>query len=268
MFKRLRKVILLNPKNSKKFLKSLSCIYNEGGFLQNAVALDRLALALDSREAVRAFIVRTLKKEERFFKFDLLRLMFGIGGFEEELRLYFEQNSLYRNILLFMAGGIGEPALFLLEKAFETGDPELQAAAVFAARQIGEPALPLLEKAFETGNPELQKKVVSSAVSVGESALFLLEKVFETGNPELQAAAVSAARLIGEPALPLLEKAFETGNPELHKKIIKIVPELVIPIMAWMRFIFKTDNPGSTGSDYERRKTKNRASFVPVRESF
>ena len=35
IFKRLRKAILLNPKENREFLKSLSCIYREGDFSQN-----------------------------------------------------------------------------------------------------------------------------------------------------------------------------------------------------------------------------------------
>ena len=63
VFKRLRKAILLNPENSREFLKNLSCIYHEGGFSQNREALDKLSLALGSKEEVRAS-VRALAKEE------------------------------------------------------------------------------------------------------------------------------------------------------------------------------------------------------------
>lgn len=111
IFLRLRKAILLNPKKSRDLLKSLSCIYREGGFLQNATALDKLRLALGSREEVRAF-VQVSAKEEEWISYEIARLMLGMGGFEE-FRL-FEQSSAIKVV----AGVIGERGLPLLEQAF------------------------------------------------------------------------------------------------------------------------------------------------------
>ena len=60
-----------------------------------------------------------------------------------------------------IAGGTGEVGLPLLERGFETGNPDLQEVVMYSAGEIGgEPALSLLERGFETGNPELQKEVL------------------------------------------------------------------------------------------------------------
>ena len=59
-----RLAILLNPKESKDFLKSLSCIYREGGFSQNAKTLDTLALALGSAKEDKRFC-RSLSQKRK-----------------------------------------------------------------------------------------------------------------------------------------------------------------------------------------------------------
>ena len=50
-FKELRQAVLLNPER-KDLWKNLSCVYKNGGFSANGEALDRIALATDSKEAV------------------------------------------------------------------------------------------------------------------------------------------------------------------------------------------------------------------------
>ena len=211
LFKRLRKMVLLSPK--REYLESLSCIYKEAGFSQNAESLDKLSMALGTEEEVRAELRAMVLKEEPISN-DSLRLMLGMGGFEEEFKLFENER------VIGMASGIGEKALPLLEKAFETDNPELQLEALYSAGRIGEAGLPLLEKGFETGQPELQKAVLYSAGRIGEAGLPLLEKGFETGKPELQLKALYSAGGIGEAGLPLLEKGFETGQPELQKAVL------------------------------------------------
>ena len=207
LFKRLRKMVLLSPE--REYLESLSCIYKEAGFSQNAESLDKLSMALGTEEEVRAELRAMVLKEEPISS-DSLRLMLGMGGFEEEFKLFENERAIE------IASGIGEAGLSLLEKGFKTGKPELQKQALYSAGRIGEAALPLLEKGFETGKPKLQKQALSSASWLGEAALPLLEKGFETGKPKLQKQALYSAGRLGEAGLPLLEKAFETGKTELQ----------------------------------------------------
>ena len=211
LFKRLRKMVLLSPE--REYLESLSCIYKEAGFSQNAESLDKLSMALGTEEEVRAEL-RAMVLKEGFISSDSLRLMLGMGGFEEEFKLFENKRAIE------MAGGIGEAGLPLLEKAFKTGKPELQKEALVSAGWLGEAGLPLLEKGFETGKPELQKEALFSAGLIGEAGLPLLEKGFETDKPKLQKWALILADRLGEAGLPLLEKGFETGKLELQKEAL------------------------------------------------
>ena len=214
VFKRLRKSVLLNP--SKESLGVLSCLYKEEGFTQNAEALDKLAMALGTEKELRAEI-KTMAEREKPIPDNIIRLMLGMGGFEEEFELF-----KYR-LALDMASGLEEKGLPLLEKGFDTGNTDLQQAALSSAGDMGEKALPLIERGFDTNNIELQKTALYSARDVGEKGLSLLEKGFDTGNTDLQKEALYLARWMGEKALPLIEKGFDTGNRELQKTALSSV---------------------------------------------
>ena len=212
IFTRLRKAILLNPQKSKEFLKSLSCIYNEGGFTQNAKALDKLGLALGSREEVRT-AVRNLAEKREPISDDMLRLMIGMGEFEEEFKLFEDMRAIK------MAGGIGEATLPLLEKAFDTGHPDLQVEAVWATGQLGKLGLPLLEKAFDTGNPDLQLNTLQVAGSMGKPGLRIVEKPFNTDDIDLQMEAVRLAGRMGKTGLLLLKRVSKHKNLDPRVRI-------------------------------------------------
>ena len=107
LFKRLRKMVLLSPK--REYLESLSCIYKEAGFSQNAESLDKLSMALGTEEEVRAKL-RAMVLKEGPISSDSLRLMLGMGGFEEEFKLFENERAIG------MVSGIGEAGLSLLEK--------------------------------------------------------------------------------------------------------------------------------------------------------
>ena len=234
VFKRLRKAVLLNPKESRELLKSLSCIYEEGGFVQNTEALNKLTLALGSIKEVRAD-VKILAKKEKPVSDEILRLMLGMGGgFEEELE------SIELDKVIEVAAGVGGMvALPLVEEAFKTGDLELQKKAVIAAGKIGKPGLPLLEEAFRTGNFQLQKTAVYAAGKIGEPGLLLVEEAFKTGNLNLQNEAVIAAGKIGEPGLPLVKEAFKTGNLDLQNEALRATHNIGEPGLPLVEEAFK-----------------------------
>ncbi|MCY4321442.1 MAG: S8 family serine peptidase [Bdellovibrionaceae bacterium] len=71
VFKRLRREVLLN--HSQELLKSLACIYKEGGFTANATALERLSMALRTEGEIREELRASLKKGD--VSDDELRLM-------------------------------------------------------------------------------------------------------------------------------------------------------------------------------------------------
>ncbi|MCZ0933127.1 MAG: S8/S53 family peptidase [Oligoflexia bacterium] len=203
VFKRLRKAMLLRP--SQELLKSLSCIYKEGGFGQNAEVLDKLAMSLGTEEEVRAKLKARLAKEGSVSD-DILRLSLGMGGFEEEFNL----SELERGINI--AEGLGEKGLSLLEKGFASGDWELQEQALYSAGRIGEKGLSLLEKGFASDDQELQEQALLSAGNTREKGLSLLEKGFASDDQGLQKAALFSASNIGEKALPLLRKMLKNQN--------------------------------------------------------
>ena len=210
LFKRLRKSVLLKP--SEDLLKSLSCIYKAGGFEQNAEALDKLAMALGTEEEVRSKLKESLVNKP--VSDEIIRLALGMGGFEEEL----DSSELRRGIEI--AGGIGEKGLPLLEKGYESGDPELQMQALVSAGRIGEKGLPLLKKGFASGDRELQKLALVLVSWIGESGLPLLEEGFKSDDRELKKIALNSAGLIGEKGLPLLNEGFNSSDPELQKQAL------------------------------------------------
>ena len=216
VFKKLRKAVLLNPEESKDFLKSLSCIYREGGFSQNAEVMDKLGLAIGSKEEVRDS-VRDLARKERPISDELLRLMMGMGGFEDEFNLY-KQRWWFTLIPM-----IGVPAAFsFLEKAFDTGEFDLQIASVKRASILGETGLPLMEKAYNTNNLDLQLLAVATVghPEMGDSGFPLIEKAYNADNPKLQIRAVRMAGVIGERGLPLVNKAYNTNNLDLQQEAV------------------------------------------------
>ena len=175
MFNRLRRSLLLSPE--LELLRGLSCIYKEAGFSQNAKALESLRWALDSEEELRARLKTIIMKErakeieipvitidtiqwwwmEQGIRDETLRLMLGMGGFEEELTL----SELKRG--LEMAGGLEKNALTLLETGFDSGDPVLQEQALKSAVKIGKKTLPLLKKVLKNQrlNPRIKDQIQS-----------------------------------------------------------------------------------------------------------
>lgn len=220
VFKRVRKAVLLNPEESKEFLKSLSCVYKEGGFSQNAKAIDKLALALGSQEDVRASI-RALAKEEEPISDEMLRLMLGLGGFEEEFKL-FENAKAVR-----IAGGIGESALPLVKKAFNTdvvNDDdfnETRFQALIAAARIGMPALPFLEETIENEMDSIladEEKLKAAGYLFAESPV----------NLTMEFLSEAVAFSIGKPALPLLKRLSKDKrlSREVRRKIKRMMREI------------------------------------------
>ena len=169
VFKKLRKTILLNSKESKTFLKSLSCIYKDMGFLQNAKTLDMLALALGHREEVKAYI-QTLAEKKDQIPDEVLRLILGMGRLEEKFNLLKNKKAIK------MAGGIGAPAVPFLEKVFDIGNFDIQREALASAIHMGKSGLLILEKAFNTDNSSLQLEATAGAGQMGESGLSILKK--------------------------------------------------------------------------------------------
>ena len=200
LFNRLRRAIFLNPERSKDLLTSLRCIYEEGGFFANAEVLDKLIMALGTEEEVREYVSAALREEEDKEN-NALRLALGMGGFEDQLTL-----SQWKRGSHFVEG------VAFLEKAFATGNLDLQLLALKSARWVGEPALSLLQAGFATGNRELQWAVLESAGYIGEPALPLLQEAFATGNQKFQLLVLYLAEDIGEPALPLLKEMLESQH--------------------------------------------------------
>ena len=216
MFNRLRRSVLLSPR--PELLRSLSCIYKRAGFSQNAEALKSLRWALDSSKELRARL-KTVARQEREtggIKDETLRLMLGMGGFEEELTL----SELERGLKI--AEGLEEKALPLLKKALESGKLELQKQALDLAGRMGEPGLPLLERGYDSGKLELQKQALDLAGRMGEPGLPLLERGYDSGKLELQKQALDLAGRMGEPGLPLLERGYDSGKLELQKQALDL----------------------------------------------
>ena len=216
LFKRLRKSVLLSP--SKELLGSLSCLYKSAGFYQNAEGIERLAMSLGSESEVRSRVRAMVLKEKARGNLskDTVRLMLGMGGFEEEFKLFKNKDALR------IAVGMGERGLPLLEKGFDSGERGLQEMALRLAGYIGERGLPLLEKGFASGKRDLQKEALLSAGNIGERGLPLLEKGFASGKRDLQSVALYSVGRLGERGLPLLEKGFASGERGLQEMALRL----------------------------------------------
>ncbi len=72
-----------------------------------------------------------------------------------------------------------------LERAFDTGNFELQKQALSSVGYTGKAGLPLLKRAFNTGNFELQKQALYSAIYIGrkKAVVLFLKKMLK--NPDL-----------------------------------------------------------------------------------
>lgn len=214
---RLRKAIFLNPKKSQELLKSLSCIYKEGGFLQNTEALNKLAAALLPIEEVRDF-VRALAKQKMTIPFGILRLVIGIGGIEK--------NFEFLNVR-FIIATIGVRGMVLarshLEKAIEMNDTSVQSMAVTTASYIDELGVPILKKAaIRTNNLEVHNRIVSGAVRMGEQGVPVLKKVMEiSDSEEIQEEVIFGAMRMGIPGFFLLKKLSNSRktSESLRRKI-------------------------------------------------
>ena len=229
-FERLRKAIFLNPKESREFVKTLSCIYAEGDFHQNAKAYDMLSAALGSKDEARAAARRFFRGDPKNRK-NAVRLMAGLGGLEEEIS---GDERTLKEALDMTSGLSAKAALPLLERGFDSGDRALQTAALISASKTGEAGLPLLERGFESGDRELQGLALVSAGKMDETALPLLEKGFASGDRALQAAALMSAGEIGEAGLPLLERGFDSNNRELQRKSLVAasnIGEAALPLL-------------------------------------
>ena len=293
VFKRLRKAILLNPKESKEFLQSLSCIYREGDFSQNAAALDKLALALGSKEDVRASVRAMVGKIESVSS-EKLRLIIGMGGFEKEFQLFNQEKAVE------MAAHVGEAGLPIAEKAFDTGDRTLKLTAVRAAGKMGEVGFPLVEKAFDTSdndsflkretvemagnmgkvglpvvnkayhteNRDLQRTAIKVAGKMGEIGLPLVEEAYHTGDPDLQFAAVESAGNIGEAGLPLVEEAYHTGDPDLQFAAVESagnIGEIGLPVITKG---FATNDSYMRGQAVKAAGNTGKAGLPLVKEAY
>ena len=281
-FTRLREAFFLNPEENKNLLKTLSCIYKERGFSQNVEALDRLALALESTEDVKAF-VRVSMDEEELVSPEIIRLMLGMRGFEEEFNRHSELEEKLTSIrfgeyaelpllkealhignldlkkrAVNQAAYLGELGLPLLEQAFNTDNLDLQKEAVDAAAYLGELGLPLLEQAFNTDNLDLQKEAVRVASEMGELGLPLLEQALNTGSLDLQVEVVWAARRMRELGLPLVEQAFNTGNLYLQEEAVWVaaswIGEPALPLLKQIKQMLEDDN---LYPEYDREKIEN-----------
>ena len=232
--KELRKAVLLNPR--KALLKSLSCLYSQAGFLKNREMINKLSLAQGSSEEVRAELKALVKKEEALSD-DIIRLMLGMGGFEEEFKLYENKQAIT------MASGLGSKGLPLLEKAIAVGDFDLQWEAISSAERIGEEAVPLLEKIFDTGNFILQERVIHTAGKIGGEGLSISQKAIDTGEFELQWIVASSTEKMGKEALPLVNKIFDTNNLILQKKAIGTAGRMGKEALPLIEKAFKTGHP-------------------------
>ena len=248
VFQRLRKAIFLDPAGSKELLKNLSCIYRKGGFSQNAEALDKLALALGSKEEVRASVKALAEgdsykthqlilkggkfnfqeKEKKQIANRTLRLMLGMGGFEEEFNLFKEKRAVS------MAGAMGKRGLPLINRAFNTDDSDLQETAVTAAGNIGEPGLPIVQEAFNTNEYKLKRAAVIAAGNIGEPGLPIVEEAFNSDDPEFQEGAIIVAIGMGESGAPIMERALRSGNFSLEKKAVGIASKMGEPGVSFL----------------------------------
>jgi len=133
-----------------------------------------------------------------------------------------------------VAGEMGLPALHILEQAMGDRDSEIRQRAVYEAGKIGLPALNILERAMGDDNSTVRKQAVYEAGPMGVPALHILEQAIDDSDPSVRWAAVRWAGQIGLPAIRIIEQAMNDGNPNVRREAMRAIGEIgpaALPIL-------------------------------------
>ena len=225
VFKNLRREYLLSPERGE-LLESLSCIYREAGFEQNALMMDSLALALEtSLGSVLSSLLQKAKGQPNY-RAAVIRLIGNIGG-EEALSLLKpliqDEDPEARRACALAAGSIGgDEGLDLLTQLIqdETSIRVKKAIAVAVGRIKGPRALALLTKLAQDEDPEVRRVCAFEAGRIGgDEGLDLLTQLIqdETFIMVKEAVVVAVGRIGGPRALALLTKLAQDEDPAVRR---------------------------------------------------
>ena len=222
VFKRLRVEALLSPK--RELYESLSCIYQAAGFSQNALMLDRLALALDppGSEFLNEFLPLFKESVEEYRRLRLLivQTLFEEGRKEEVSALSQSEDVELRESLAPVAAFLEqEEALSLLRWLIRDTDENVRMTVAQAARYLGaEEGLNLLRELMKDTSAGVKRIVALSIVFIGgEEGFHLLEQLIQDTSAEVRKAIVGKLdRVDGEEGLKLLKQLVYDENAEVR----------------------------------------------------
>ncbi len=242
VFTKLRKTILLKP-NHRELWESLSCIYRQEGFSENAKALDNIALAFDNSKVVVEKLMKQILSSDEGLEYVIRRLNKEIG-FEIAKKMFTNKNLIIRRGVIYGLSQNDEGLPFL-EKFAEDKSSDVRKTVALSLSEMGYKGLPLLEKLAEDENSDVRKTVIWSLSKIGNKGLPLLEKLAEDENSDVRESVARSLSKIGNKGLPLLEKLAKDENSNIRKTVAVSLYEI-----------------GDKGLPLLEKLAKDRSSFV------
>ena len=204
--KNLRREYLLSP-DRRELLESLSCIYREAGFEQNALMMDSLALALEP-------VLKRSVLDPPFALYELVRhrLEPSLKAGLSPLSFLMEQSKgrpHYKAVIRLIGNIAGEEGLALLNQPAQDEDYEVRIATALAVGKIGgEGGSAVLERLAKDEDYEVRIAVARTAGRIGgKEGLALLERLAQDENHLVkEAVAEAAGKIGGDGGFALLER--------------------------------------------------------------
>ncbi len=260
-FHRLRKAVFLENEGREFLFKTLSCIYKEAGFFENAKGLDRLALGSskdmtadllaeeikrgsknmrliralsntqDTKATLQAF--QMLSQSQGFRMQEIIQAL-GWTGAPEDWELFKkvsrDENRAVRSSMAQAVGEIGgAKGLALLEQMSQDEDGEVRSSVAQAVGEIGsEEGLDILRQMSQDEDGEVRSFVAQAVGKIGsEEGLNILRQMSQDEDGEVRSSVAQAVGKIGsEEGLDILRQMSQDEDGEVRASVAQAVGEI------------------------------------------
>ncbi len=230
-FHRLRKAVFLADEGREHLFQALSCIYKEAGFFENARGLDRLALALDSSEAVITALLEEIKSGSKNMR--LLRALSNTQDTEAELQAFQllsqSQGFRAREIIQALGWTGAQEEWKLLKQLSQDEDGEVRSSVARSVGELGsEDGLDILKRLSQDENEKVRSSVAQAVGEIGgEKGLALLEQMSQDKDGAVRSSTAQAVGEIGgEKGLALLEQMSQDKDGAVRSSTAQAVGEI------------------------------------------
>ena len=250
--KKLRQAVLLDVENVELW-EQLQCIYEQAGFSENALGVERTLSALTGNKDFlndietlfnnnsRLFTLINREKRGTFLNdlldnnptFDIkIKIILRAGELKEPertqilLKLAHDDNPIVRRAVPFAAGELKEPERTQISLKFAHDEsPIVREALAFSAGELKEPErTQILLKLAHDDNPIVRRAVPFAAGELKEpERTQILLKLAHDDNPIVRRAVPFAAREMDEPErTQLLQLLKHDGDPYVREAVVLI----------------------------------------------